>query len=148
MQPWLLDSNILIRWVQPDSVDFPVVKRALNALELGIRFCYTSQNLAEFWNACTRPISRNGFGLKPLEADSRVRIIEARCQLLVDGLAVHQQWRRLLIANEISGVQVHDARLAASMLVHGVGKILTFNTRDFQRYAGIEAVHPQDVTTA
>jgi predicted nucleic acid-binding protein len=45
----------------------------------------------------------------------------------------------------VSGVQVHDARLVAAMRVHGVKRILTFNERDFARYADVEAVHPRSV---
>ena len=52
----LIDSNILIRWVQPSDPDYPIVASALEALaNQGAILCYTSQNVAEFWNACTRP---------------------------------------------------------------------------------------------
>ncbi len=60
---------------------------------------------------------------------------------------VHQEWRKLLVAHGVSGVQVHDARLAAGMRVHGVRLILTFNDRDFARYLGIEAIHPGTFAT-
>jgi len=39
---------------------------------------------------------------------------------------------------------VHDARLVAMMNVHGVRRILTFNTSDFARFE-IEALHPSAV---
>ncbi len=39
-------------------------------------------------------------------------------------------------------VNVHDARLVAAMLVHGLSHILTFNTTEFARYSEITAVHP------
>jgi predicted nucleic acid-binding protein len=39
---------------------------------------------------------------------------------------------------------VHDARLVAAMNVHGVRRILTFNTDDFARY-GIEVLHPSSL---
>lgn len=42
---------------------------------------------------------------------------------------------------------VHDARLVASMHIHGVKRILTFNDKDFVRYAEIEALHPHTVTS-
>jgi predicted nucleic acid-binding protein len=45
-------------------------------------------------------------------------------------------------------VQVHDARLAASMMVHGVRRILTFNARDFTRFTAIEAVDPAQLAGA
>ena len=42
------------------------------------------------------------------------------------------------------GVQVHDARLVAAMLVHGIPNLLTLNVTDFARYADvITAVHPR-----
>jgi predicted nucleic acid-binding protein len=142
----LLDSNILIRWVQRADADYALVASALDSLsERATILCYTSQNLAEFWNACTRPADRNGFGLTPQETDRRARFIETNLQLLPDSLAVHQEWRRLLVAHNVSGVQVHDARLVAAMRVHGVKRILTFNDRDFARYTDIEAVHPRSL---
>jgi hypothetical protein len=54
---------------------------------------------------------------------------------------------KLLVTYGVSGVQVHDARLAAAMRVYGVKWILTFNERDFARYADIEAIHPRAVPT-
>jgi len=143
---YLVDSNILIRWVQPAAPDYPIVEAALDTLvKSRAVLCYASQNLGEFWNASTRPVARNGFGLSPDEADKRARIFEARLKLLPDSLAVHEEWRRLLVDYGVSGVQVHDTRLVAAMRVHGVKRILTFNTRDFVRFAGVEAVHPEEV---
>lgn len=142
----LVDSNILIRWVQPADPDYPLVEGALASLvRSGAILCYASQNLGEFWNASTRPLERNGFGLSPAETDRRARRFESRLRLLPDGLAVHEEWRRLLLDYGVSGVQVHDAHLVAVMRVHGVKRILTFNTKDFARFGGIEALHPAAV---
>lgn len=141
----LVDSNILIRWVQPHDPDYASAEAAVTGLaDAGNALCYASQNLGEFWNALTRPVVRNGYGLSPAQADRRARSFESRLRLLPDGPAVHEEWRRLLVDYGVSGVQVHDARLVATMRVHGVGRILTFNTRDFARFTGIEAIHPQD----
>lgn len=142
----LLDTNILIRWVQPGDAGFAIIEAATQYLgQTGAEFCYTSQNVGEFWNALTRPIERNGYGLSPLETDRRAHTFESRLRLLEDSLAVHREWRRLLVDYNVSGVQVHDARLVAAMHVHGVEKILTFNTKDFSRFPGIEALHPSRV---
>ena len=66
--------------------------------------------------------------------------------MLPDTPEVHVLWRRLLVAHAVSGVQVHDARLAAAMLVYCVKRILTFNTRDFARLPRIKAVNPAELT--
>jgi predicted nucleic acid-binding protein len=44
----------------------------------------------------------------------------------------------------VVGVKVHDARLVATMNVHGVRRLLTFNAGDFARYE-IEVVQPAAV---
>ena len=143
---YLVDSNVLIRWVQPGDPGFPLAAASIEKLELSHDSpCYVSQNIGEFWNALTRPANRNGYGLSPENADALARTIETRFRLLLDSPAVHQEWRRLLVDYRVSGAQVHDARLVAAMNVHGVRRILTFNTKDFARYDKIEAVHPIDV---
>ena len=67
--------------------------------------------------------------------------------MLPDSPAVYRVWRRLVVDYDVSGVQVHDARLVAAMIVHDLTHILTFNTADFNRYApeGIIAVDPATV---
>jgi hypothetical protein len=133
----------LIRWIKPDDRDYALVTKAIDTLlARGVELCYTSQNLAEFWNTCTRPVDRNGYALGILETDRRARTIEECLQLLSDSSAIHREWRTIVVSNAVSGVQVHDARLVAAMRVNGVSRILTFNDRDFARYADIRAHHP------
>jgi predicted nucleic acid-binding protein len=144
--PYLVDSNILLRWIKPDHSDYPAIVSAIeDILQRQGVLCYTSQNLAEFWNTSTRPVDRNGYGLSPGETDRRAKFFEDRLRLLPDSLAVHEEWRKLLVTHSVSGVQVHDARLVAAMRVHGLKRILTFNDKDFARYRGIQTVHPRAI---
>ncbi len=106
---------------------------------------YTHQNIAELWNAMTRPIARNGLGLTAAEAEREVQAIESGMSLLPDGEAVYREWRRIVVQYGVSGVQVHDARLAAAMYVHAVNHILTMNVIDFSRFKGLTAVHPDTI---
>jgi len=143
---YLIDTNVLLRFVRPDDRDYDTVRLAIQGLWTDAdELSYTSQNLAEFWNTCTRPADRNGYGLAILEADRRARLVEEQFNLLEDSNAVHQEWRKLLVAHAVSGVQVHDARLVAAMRVHQVTRILTFNVRDFARYHEITAISPENV---
>lgn len=88
--PYLVDSNVLLRWIKPDDRDYPLVASAIDVvLGQGAVLCYTSQNVAEFWNTCTRPLDRNGYGLSPQETDRRARFFEDKLQLLPDSVAVH-----------------------------------------------------------
>jgi predicted nucleic acid-binding protein len=47
-----------------------------------------------------------------------------------------------VVAHGVQGKQVHDARLAALMLAHGITHILTLNGADFARYPGIVPIDP------
>ncbi len=93
----------------------------------------------------TRPTARNGLGLTALEAEYEVRAIEAGMSLLPDGEAVYREWRRIIVEKLVSIIQVHDARLAAAMHVHGVSCILTLNIVDFGRFGNILALHPRSL---
>jgi predicted nucleic acid-binding protein len=104
------------------------------------------QNLIEFWNVCTRPIERNGFGFTVTQAEAEVNRLKALFPLLLDRETIYQEWERLVVRHRVMGVNVHDTRLVAAMLVHGLTHILTFNIRDFARYSEITAVHPITIT--
>ncbi len=139
----LVDSNILLRMARRDDPDHAIVNAALAALaEGGAVLYYTHQNVAEFWNVATRPVDRNGFGLTAADVEQQTRVIEKGMVLLPDGEAVYREWRRLVLTHSVSGVQVHDARLAAAMSVHRVTHLLTLNPDDFKRYTHMTAVHP------
>ena len=140
----LLDTNILLRISQRQDPDYHPIRNALVSLGTrGARLCFTSQNIAEFWNVCTRPSGQNGYGLTTAEADRRTRIMEETFTRLPDTDEIYPEWRRLVVAHSISGVKVHDARLAATMNIHGIAHILTLDANDFARYPGINAIHPR-----
>jgi predicted nucleic acid-binding protein len=88
--------------------------------------------------------------LRPLPSRDRPtrKDLRGKAPLTPDSLAVHEEWRKLLVTHGVSGVQVHNARLVAAMHVHGVKRILTFNDKDFARYPDVEAVHPRSVSLA
>jgi predicted nucleic acid-binding protein len=72
-------------------------------------------------------------------------LVERDFYLTENTQEVFRAWRRIVVEAGVSGVQVHDARLAAVMRVNGIANILTFNIRHFQRLPDITAVHPQEV---
>jgi predicted nucleic acid-binding protein len=142
----LVDTNILLRIARRFDPQHNLVDTALVRLAAqGTTFHYTHQNIAELWNVMTRPVTRNGFGLTVAEAEREVRVIEAGMSLLTDSATVYREWRRIVLQYGVSGVHVHDARLAAAMYVHGTGHILTLNVTDFSRFSGLTAIHPNTV---
>jgi predicted nucleic acid-binding protein len=99
----------------------------------------------EFWNVATRPLDRNGFGLDHARTNLEIQRLEGLFELAADSAAIYPEWRNLVRTIGVSGVQVHDARLAAVMRVHGLTHILTFNPSDFSRYPGVIPIHPSSV---
>jgi len=139
----LVDTNILLRISRRSDPQHILVDAALARLAgQGTTLFYAHQNIAELWNAMTRPIARNGLGLTVADADLVVQAIESGMSLLPDNEAVYREWRRIVVQYGVSGVQVHDARLAAAMYVHHVDHLLTLNVADFSRFTGLTAVHP------
>ncbi len=138
-----LDTNVLLALENKAHAQHHVADAALVKLtEGGVELCFTLQNLGEFWNASTRPLERNGYGMSPSKVLQQIDSIERKLTLLAESEQVYRAWKLLLIAHNVRGVQVHDAHLAAVLQVHGVGHLLTFNTKDFQRFPALTAVHP------
>lgn len=83
-----------------------------------------------------------------MKAEREVRAIETGMSFLPDNEAVYREWRQLVFRYSVSGAQVHDARLAATMYVHRVPHILTLNVADFARFSSVIALHPSAIQAA
>lgn len=144
--PYLVDTNVLLRSV---DLSHPMNQDAANAISTlrsrGEKLHIVPQNLIEFWNVYTRPTERNGLGRSVAETQAEVNRLKALFPLLLDSEAIYKEWESLVFTYKIQGVNVHDARLVAAMLVHGLTHILTFNISDFARYSEITAVNPSTV---
>jgi predicted nucleic acid-binding protein len=143
---YLLDTNILLRLVE---LNHPQQKEAGAALKNLRRqnhtFYILLQNISEFWNVCTRPIDKNGLGLSISKTDSHLKRFERLFNFLPDTEEVYRNWRELVVKHSVLGVQVHDAKIVASMKAHNIQILLTFNPQDFKRYADVKAVEPKDI---
>jgi hypothetical protein len=87
--PYLADTNILLRISQRQDPQYEIIRTALRLLRTqGANLCFTSQNLAEFWNVCTRPKEQNGYGLSTA-GDGSAGLIEAGFTFLPDSEQIH-----------------------------------------------------------
>ena len=72
-----LDTNILLRFLILSHAARPMVRRAVHTLwRRHDELLITPQNCGEFWNAATRPVPQNGFGLTPAQAHRLLRRAE------------------------------------------------------------------------
>jgi predicted nucleic acid-binding protein len=143
MTDFLVDTNLLVRRVQPGSPQRSIARRALHTLVgRGDELYLTAQNLHEFWYVATRSAARNGLGLSPERAARKLAALKSAFRFLPETLDTYPRWENLVVALGIGDAPAYDARLVAVMQVYGIAHILTFNTADFARFSGITAVDP------
>lgn len=141
---FLIDTNILLRSIEPSHPIYSETIKAIKIIKNQENILYISpQNLIEFWNVCTRPRDKNGLGYSTEKTQEEVNHLKDFFCLLSDSSLVYSQWQHLVINYQVKGVNVHDARLVAFMLIHRLTHILTFNIKDFKRYQEIIAINPK-----
>jgi predicted nucleic acid-binding protein len=143
---FVADANFLLRLVQPSSAHHSAAARAAHDIVArGDRIVIFPQSLFEVYAVATRPsAARDGLGLSPADGKALLDSFR-RTYPLQSELPIFEAWQRLVATYQTSGAASHDARYVALMLAHGLTHILTFNGKDFTRYApeGIVAVDPQ-----
>ena len=148
MRRVLLDTNVLLRYLQTSDPAYVEVRNAIEAL-LVVRdeLIVTPQGLRELWVVATRPTHVNGFGFSPGEAERMLRIALRTFRLADDEPGIFADWLKLVVKHGVSGTKVHDANHAATARHHGITHVLTLNPKDFQRYAlsGLSVLTPSDV---
>ena len=113
---YLLDTNILLRLIELTHKHHKETSEALRKLrQQNCTFYILLQNISEFWNVCTRPKDKNGLGLSITETDLQLKRFERFFKFLPDTTEVYENWRELVVNHSVSGVQVHDAKIAATM---------------------------------
>jgi predicted nucleic acid-binding protein len=144
---YLLDTNILLRFLDETSPEYSLVQAAIATLRKQDNLVYlTPQVVIEFWAVATRPRTANGFGWTIERAAVEVKGLLNLFSLLPDNTDIFAEWLELVTTYQVSGKQVHDARLAATAKAHDVENLLTLNVADFKRF-DLKAVHPNEVIT-
>jgi predicted nucleic acid-binding protein len=130
-----LDTNVLLT---ATAVARPGHAEALALLEAGFaeRSLFLSgQVLREYIAVATRPANVNGLGLSLVAATGNARQFLDRGNFLGEDESVRDALLHLLATVPCAGRQVHDANIAATMIAHRVGTLVTLNPRDFERFA-------------
>jgi predicted nucleic acid-binding protein len=143
----LLDTNILLRLFERADPNYRDIRAVLTlSWGRGDELVTTPQNVIEYWNVSTRPVTaRGGYGRSVAKTRARLAGIQRVCRMLAETDETFEEWKRTVIAHSIVGVSVHDARIVAQMAIANVRSIVTLNPSDFRRYPGITVMTPQDV---
>ena len=143
-EPGILDANVLAYAINADAPQHAASRALLEAAsDPSITLYVTSQILCEFYSIITNP-RRVAVATSPTEA---LRIISA--MLALPGLQVLPVparavagWMELLQRHPVTGGDVFDLQIVATMQANGVQRIYTFNTDDFGAFHELAVVTP------
>jgi len=144
VEPGLLDANILAYAVNADAPQHTASRALLDAAsDPSIKLYLTSQILCEFYSLITNP-RRVAVVSSPTEA---LRIIAAI--LALPGIHVLPTPARavaglmqLLERRPVTGGDVFDLQIVATMQANGIQRIYTFNTDDFAVFSELAVSTP------
>ena len=140
-----LDTNILVY-----SLDLSVENQHKHRVSLEILrpssseiLCISPQILGEFYAVVTRP-SLLANPLTPQETVTRIeRLLQMQhIELLSMSDLVFKRWLELLKTNPVTWAKVFDLMHVATMMVHGINSIYTFNGDDFDGIPDLEIILP------
>jgi uncharacterized protein len=134
IEPGIVDANVLVYALDADAPQHLVSRHLLDEARSGATTLYvTSQIMCEFYSIVTNPRRVS----KPRNAADTIAAIAALLSFLhvlpIPARAV-EAWLDLLRRRPVTGGDVFDLHLAATMLANGVQRIYTFNTSDFEAF--------------
>jgi predicted nucleic acid-binding protein len=144
----MLDTNVLLSATDKGRAEHRQAMLVFNDLADRGTTLYTSgQVMREYLAVATRPIGSNGLGLKQADALANARAFRTRTVLLAEDSNVADRLLDLLDETPCGGKQVHDANVVATMLVHGIDRLITINVTDFTRFEDRITVMPRSSIT-
>lgn len=143
-EPVFVDTNVLVYVDQAGSLFHAPARAAIARLERdGATLWISRQVLREYLATVTRPDPTGVSPMTGIEAADAVEGFLTVYALAEDGPAVTTQLLTLLRRVPTGGKQVHHANVVATMLAHGITRLLTFNAADFRRFGSlVELVTP------
>lgn len=140
-----VDTNILLSATDEGRIHHRECRQVFQrAAEAGIHLAISGQIVREYLIVSTRDITNNGLGLTPHAAIHNIDEIRRRTVLLEESEPVTDQLRSLVLDTGVTGARVHDANVAAIMMVNNVNTLITENTSDFSNFAAINVIRPAE----
>ncbi len=134
-----LDTNILLIATDESRPYHRFAKRIIATHNRsGIHLGVSGQIIREYLVVATRVPEANGLGLGSDEALSNVEVFRQRLVFFDETEAVSNELRSLIGSCELTGKRIHDAYVVATMLTHGLSKLITENQGYFLDFSDIK----------
>ncbi len=135
VEPVFVDTNILVYANVAAAPENLLAQTRLQELVRdGTEVWISRQILREYMARLSRPQSFTN-PVPPAAITADVLRFQAENEVAEDGPSVTDQLLMLINSVSVGGKQIHDANIVASMLAHGLRRLLTHNVKDFQRYS-------------
>jgi predicted nucleic acid-binding protein len=141
-EPGVIDTNVLVYALDADAPQHAVSRALLEEARDGSASLYvTSQILCEFYSIVTnaRRVARPR---SPADASSAISGLLAFLNVLPVPARAVEGWLGLLRRNPVTGGDIFDLQIIATMQENGVQRIYTFNTEDFAAFRELSVVMP------
>lgn len=137
-----IDTNILVYASDANSPWYRKANQALkNAISGGVPLFISPQVLREYLSVATRSVTHEK--TIPWDKINKNHLrFQRTFKVLPEDTATAQKLGELVQKYHVSGKQVHDANIVATMLMHGIQSILTHNVDDFKRYNSLIKIVP------
>jgi uncharacterized protein len=144
VEPGVIDANILVYAINPDSPQHAASHTLLEAArDSSVTLYVTSQILCEFYAVIT---NRKRVAAPTSPADAVVIISDLLAQPGLHVLPAPEQTvarlMGLLQRRPVTGSDVFDLQIVATMQANSVQRIYTFNTADFQKFPELAVITP------
>jgi len=146
VEPGLLDANILVYAVEAGTPQHAKSRALIEAARDPANALYlTSQVLCEFYSVVTNP-RRVAAPRSPAEAIGAISALLALpgIHVLPTPARAVAGWMALLQRHPVTGGDVFDLQLVATMLANDVQRIYTINTGDFSVFPELTVLAPPE----
>ncbi len=133
----MIDTNVLVySTISSGPWHREARQKLITLVNAGTELCLTPQVVREYLVVLTRgDIFEKRFTAE--DALGELEAILPAFALLDETEETVHCLRNLIQRYQVRGKTIHDANIAATMLVHGVTRLMTYNPGDFRRFQEI-----------
>ena len=136
-----LDTIVLLTATDESRQHHRYARRVITShRRSGFNLGISGQIIREYLVVATRPQNVNGLGLDPAQALQNVEAFKRRLVFFGETEAVSNELRRIVSDFRLAGTRIHDANVAATMIIHGISKLVTENQGDFTAFSDLETI--------
>jgi uncharacterized protein len=141
-EPGIVDANVLVYALDADAPQHAAARALIEAArDAPTTLFVTSQILCEFYSIVTNA-RRVLKPRSPSDALSAISGLLAFLHVLPVPVHTVAGWLDLLRRHPVTGGDVFDLQIVATMQANGVQRIYTFNTVDFEVFTELSVVTP------